>query len=167
MEAKRLLSYPDRISMTKGPTMQVSDIRNGPSEQWRPGVETRMLASASNGAAQLCIFEQWIAPGTGAPTHWHPVEEVLTVRDGEAEMWIGEQRAILAAGQSLIIPAGRKHGFRNSGDRTLHLHAVLASPIFEATAEGATEVVRRWVAVAFEEPQCPTADSKLSSEPDS
>ena len=29
----------------------------------------RMLFSADNGAASLCIFEQWVAPGTGAPTH--------------------------------------------------------------------------------------------------
>jgi quercetin dioxygenase-like cupin family protein len=124
--------------------MKVSDIRGMPSEQWRPGVETRMLVSASNGAAQLCIFEQWIAPGTGAPTHSHPVEEVLTVREGEAEMWMDEERVIVSAGQSLVVPAGRKHGFRNSGTATLHIHAVLASPVFEATAEGATETVRRW-----------------------
>jgi hypothetical protein len=52
---------------------------NNPREAWRPGVETRTLVSASNGATQLCIFEQWVAPGTGAPTHSHPVEEVLTI----------------------------------------------------------------------------------------
>jgi mannose-6-phosphate isomerase-like protein (cupin superfamily) len=92
----------------------------------------------------LCIFEQWIAPGTGAPTHSHPVEEVLTVREGKAEMWIDEVLVTVSAGQSLIVPAGRKHGFRNSGTATLHLHAVLASPVFEATPEGATEPVRRW-----------------------
>ena len=124
--------------------MKVSDVRDRPPEHWRPGVETRMLVSASNGAAQLCIFEQWVAPGTSAPTHVHPVEEVLTVREGEAEMWMDQQRLIVTAGQSLIVPAGRKHGFRNSGTTTLHLHAVLASPIFEATMEGATETVRRW-----------------------
>lgn len=124
--------------------MRVSDIRDAPPEPWRPGVQTRMLVSASNGAAQLCIFEQWVAPGTGAPTHSHPVEEVLTVREGEAEMWIGEQRLNVTAGQSLIVPAGRKHGFRNSGTGTLHLHAVLASPVFEAMPEGAAEPVRRW-----------------------
>lgn len=124
--------------------MKVSDVRDMPPEQWRPGVETRMLVSASNGATQLCIFEQWIAPGAGAPTHSHPVEEVLTVREGEAEMWLGEQRGIVSMGQSLIVPAGHKHGFRNSGNVTLHIHAVLASPVFEATMEGATEVVRRW-----------------------
>jgi quercetin dioxygenase-like cupin family protein len=124
--------------------MKVSDIRDRPSEHWRPGVETCMRTSALNGAAQLCIFEQWVAPGGGAPTHSHPVEEVLTVLEGEAEMWLDDQRKIVSAGQSLIVPAGRMHGFRNSGTTTLHIHAVLASPIFEATPEGATETVRRW-----------------------
>jgi mannose-6-phosphate isomerase-like protein (cupin superfamily) len=115
-----------------------------PREAWRPGVETRMLVSAVNGAAQLCIFEQWVAPGTGAPTHTHPVEEVLTVREGEAEMWVDQQRVTVSVGQSLIVPAGRKHGFHNSGKVTLHLHAVLASPVFEATPEGVIDPVRRW-----------------------
>jgi mannose-6-phosphate isomerase-like protein (cupin superfamily) len=127
--------------------MKVNDIRDIPPEQWRPGVETRMLVSARNGATQLCIFEQWMAPGVGAPTHSHPVEEVLTVREGEAEMWIDEARVIVCSGQSLIVPAGRKHGFRNSGNATLHIHAVLASSVFEATAEGATDKVRRWDSV--------------------
>jgi mannose-6-phosphate isomerase-like protein (cupin superfamily) len=127
--------------------MKVNDPRNTRSEHWRPGVETRMLVSARTGAAQLCIFEQWIAPGNGAPTHSHPVEEVLTVREGAAEMWMEEERVIVTAGQSLTVPAGRMHGFCNSGSGTLHLHAVLASPVFEATPEGAAEVVRRWEAV--------------------
>jgi mannose-6-phosphate isomerase-like protein (cupin superfamily) len=125
--------------------MKILDLGNMPPEPWRPGVETRMRVSASNGAAQLCIFEQWAAAGTGAPTHSHPVEEVLTVLEGEAEMWMGDQRAVVAAGQSLIVPAGRLHGFRNCGATTLHIHAVLASPIFEMTPEGAAQTVRRWL----------------------
>jgi mannose-6-phosphate isomerase-like protein (cupin superfamily) len=128
--------------------MKVNDPEQLPTEQWRPGVETRMLVSARNGAAQLCMFEQWVAPGNGAPAHSHPVEEVLTVRAGEAEMWIDQERVVVKTGQSLIVPAGRQHGFRNSGNVTLHLHAVLASPIFEATPEGALEPVRRWQAAA-------------------
>jgi quercetin dioxygenase-like cupin family protein len=124
--------------------MQIIDPRDTPPEQWRPGAETRMRVSAASGATQLCIFEQWIAPGAGAPTHSHPVEEVLTVLAGEAEMWLDGARAIVSAGQSLLVPAGRNHGFRNSGNVTLHIHAVLASAVFEAMPEGATEPVRRW-----------------------
>jgi mannose-6-phosphate isomerase-like protein (cupin superfamily) len=124
--------------------MKVNDPEDLPIEQWRVGVETRMLVSARNGAVQLCMFEQWVSPGNGAPTHSHPVEEVLTVREGEAEMWLDQERLIVTAGQSLIVPARRQHGFRNSGKVTLHLHAVLASPVFESMPEGATEPVRRW-----------------------
>ena len=36
------------------------------------------------------------------------------------------------------------HGFRNCGTETLHIHAVLAAPFFEATVEGVAEVTRRW-----------------------
>src|SRR5258707_1478732 len=86
--------------------MKAVSYQNNAREAWRPGVETRMLVSASNGAAQLCIFEQWVAPGVGAPTHSHPVEEVLTVREGEAEMWIDEERVIVTAGRLLVLPAG-------------------------------------------------------------
>ena len=82
-----------------------------PPEHWRPGVETRMRVSAVNGAKQLCIFEQWVAPGLGAPTHSHPFEEVLTVLEGEAEMWMDDERIIVSAGQSLIVPARRLHGY--------------------------------------------------------
>jgi mannose-6-phosphate isomerase-like protein (cupin superfamily) len=124
--------------------MNIIEPRDRALEQWRAGVETRMVVSAQSGATQLCIFEQWVAPGHGAPTHSHPVEEVLTVRDGEAEMWMDDERVHVTAGQALIVPAGRRHGFRNSGTTTLHIHAVLASPIFEQTPEGASEVIRRW-----------------------
>lgn len=127
--------------------MKICDPKTIPPEHWRPGVETRMIFAAENGATALCIFEQWVAPGTGAPTHSHPVEEVLTVRAGEAEMWIGDDNILVTAGQSLLVPAGRLHGFRNSGRGTLHIHAVLASAIFEAVPEGAAEPVRRWTAI--------------------
>ena len=101
-----------------------------------------------HGATQLCVFEQWVAPGNGAPTHSHPVEELLTVREGEAEMWLGEARMLVRTGQSLVVPAGRLHGFRNAGSATLHIHAILASPIFEAMPEGASEPTRRWTTAA-------------------
>lgn len=116
-----------------------------PLERWRAGVETRMHISAGNGAAQLCIFEQWVEPAVGAPTHWHPVEEVLTVMAGKAEMWIDDEHDVLIAGQSLVIPAHKNHGFRNVGSEMLHIHAVLAAPIFEATFDGSPEMVRRWL----------------------
>ena len=124
--------------------MQLIDPRAAEIEEWRPGVRTRMVTSARNGAVALCIFEQWIDPGAGAPTHRHSVEEVLTVREGEAEVWLDDGRMRLSIGQSVIVPAGRRHGFRNVGAATLHMHAVLASAIFEMFPDGAGELTRRW-----------------------
>jgi mannose-6-phosphate isomerase-like protein (cupin superfamily) len=125
--------------------MNIIDHNSQPQEDWRAGVTTRMRISAMTGAAQIAIFEQWCAPGVGAPTHWHLVEEVLTVVAGQADIWIDDEIASVTAGQSVMVPAGRRHGFRNSGQRVLHMLATLAGPIFEAHYDDGDRIVRRWV----------------------
>jgi mannose-6-phosphate isomerase-like protein (cupin superfamily) len=125
--------------------MQVIDLNRQPREEWRQGVLTRMRTSAANGAGQLCIFEQWCEVGHGAPTHLHAVEEVLHVLDGQAEVWIGDARATLASGQLVVVQAGRKHGFSNTGTSVLHIQSTLASPLFEAAYDDKRETPRRWL----------------------
>jgi mannose-6-phosphate isomerase-like protein (cupin superfamily) len=125
--------------------MQVTDLNRQPREEWRQGVLTRMRTSAVNGAGQLCMFEQWCEIGHGAPTHLHAVEEVLHVLDGQAEVWIGDDRATLTSGQLVIVPAGRKHGFSNTGSSVLHIQSTLASPVFEAAYDDKRETPRRWL----------------------
>lgn len=125
--------------------MPLIDQATQPMEEWRPGVRTVMLVSAVTGSRQLTVFEQFCAPGLGAPTHLHAVEEVLTVVAGDAEIWVGEERHAAKAGQSVIIPAGQFHGFRNTGEGELHVRAILAAPIFEASYEDRNELTRRWV----------------------
>lgn len=125
--------------------MQVLDHASQSREEWRPGVTTRMQVSAVTGSVQLCVFEQWCDPGKGAPTHLHAVEEVLTVVSGQAEIWVGADRIAVTTGQSVVVPAGRKHGFSNTGTDILHVRAILASPIFEASFDDRNEISRRWV----------------------
>ena len=125
--------------------MDTIDHASEPLDEWRAGVLTRMLVSALTGAERLCVFEQFCDPGRGAPTHLHAVEEVLTVVEGTAEVWLDGERAKLAAGQSVVMPAGRKHGFRNTGPATLHVRATLAAPVFEAWFDGEAEARRRWL----------------------
>ena len=116
-----------------------------PQEDWREGVTTVMLVSAVTGASQLCIFDQYCAPGLGAPTHLHAVEEVLSVIDGEAEIWLSNERQRVKSGESLIIPAGYWHGFQNVLETTLHVRATLAAPIFEASYDDRAELSRRYL----------------------
>ena len=125
--------------------MDIVDHASEPLDEWRAGVMTRMLVSAQTGAERLCVFEQFCEPGRGAPTHLHAVEEVLTVVDGTAEIWLDGERAALATDQSVVVPAGRKHGFRNTGPATLHVRATLAAPVFEAWFDGEAEARRRWL----------------------
>ncbi len=125
--------------------MRILDHEAQATEEWRPGVVTRMRVSAVTGSVQLCVFEQWCEPGKGAPTHLHAVEEVLAVMQGQAEIWVEDERAVLSAGQSVVVPAGRRHGFRNTGEQTLHVMATLAASIFEASFDDRQEISRRWV----------------------
>ena len=115
-------------------------------EDWRQGVATRMIASAENGSVQLCIFDQYCEPGLGAPTHLHAVEELLTVVGGRAKIWVGDDEVEDGAGNSVLIPAGTKHGFRNiEKEGLLHMRATLAACIFEATYDDRAEMSRRYV----------------------
>lgn len=113
-------------------------------EEWREGVRTRRSVAASDGTTGLCIFEQWVDPGTGAPTHIHSVEEVLTVISGEADVWVEQDHATVGPAASVIVPAGARHGFRNIGSSILHVQAVLASAEFEARYNSADAPVQRW-----------------------
>lgn len=125
--------------------MKLIDHARQSSDEWRKGVTTTMLVSAVTGSAQLCIFDQHCAPGLGAPVHLHAVEEVLTVIEGRAEITVEDERATVAAGQSVIIPAGARHGFCNVVDTVLHVRATLAAPIFEASYDDRAELSRRYV----------------------
>lgn len=124
--------------------MQIINHEQQAREDWRPGVSTRMRVSALTGSANLTIFEQWAKPGLGAPPHRHAVEEVITVLDGQAEISLNGESSVLKAGQSVVIPAGGLHGFRNSGDKVLHIQFTLAAPTFEAVYGNSGTRTQRW-----------------------
>jgi len=124
--------------------MEVLNHANHSLETWRDGVMTQMRMSYLFGGRQLCIFDQFCDSGLGAPTHIHAVEEVLEVISGSAEIWLHDERSVVSANQSVLIPAGAPHGFRNTGTETLHVRATLASSIFEAQYDSSRETSRRW-----------------------
>jgi mannose-6-phosphate isomerase-like protein (cupin superfamily) len=124
--------------------MLVRHDRDDAVEVWRDGVNTRMYASATSGAHQLVVFEQWCTAGNGAPSHLHAVEEVLRIIRGTADVWVDDDHETLAAGATIVIPAGAVHGFRNMGADSLQVLAILAEPVFEAHYVEGSRDVRRW-----------------------
>jgi mannose-6-phosphate isomerase-like protein (cupin superfamily) len=125
--------------------MDVLDHATQPQEKWRDGVMTHMRVSAIVQSRQLCIFEQYCDPGLGAPMHLHAVEEVLEVIAGTAEITLRDKTMTMTANQSVVIPAGARHGFRNVGTGILHMRATLAAAIFEASYDDRNELSRRYV----------------------
>ncbi len=124
--------------------MEVIDHNAQPIEKWRDGVLTKMRMSLLLGGRQLCIFDQFCDYDLGAPIHIHAVEEVLEVIDGRAEIYLDGKAAIVTKNQSVLIPAGIKHGFKNLEKTTLHMRATLAAPVFEASYDNRSEISRRW-----------------------
>ena len=133
--------------------MQIIDHEHETCEEWRSGVTTRMRVSSLTGTAQLCLFEQWCAPGSGAPTHLHAVEEVLSVVAGRAEVWVEEERGMLGANQSLIIPVGDAGtASAMSGTPFCTCKQRSAASSFEASFDDPRELSRRWL------PRSPTPE---------
>jgi quercetin dioxygenase-like cupin family protein len=59
------------------------------------------------------------APGTSAPRHFHPGEELIYVVKGTLEYDLdGQPPAVVKTGQSLLIPYGIVHGVKNVGSDT-------------------------------------------------
>lgn len=125
--------------------MDILDHNPPKLDKWRDGVMTEMRVSALVQSHSLCIFEQYCDPGLGAPMHLHAVEEVLEVIEGKAEIFLGDQSTIVLPNQSVLVPAGWRHGFKNVGTGILRVRATLAAPIFEASYDDRNELSRRYV----------------------
>jgi quercetin dioxygenase-like cupin family protein len=67
-------------------------------------------------------------------------EELIVVIDGRVEFWLQGEETEASAGDSIVLPAGSSHGFRNSGEGRLHTLAVfdIAHPLIEYEEEPGT-----------------------------
>jgi quercetin dioxygenase-like cupin family protein len=74
---------------------------------------------AEDGAAVL--VEMWVEPGGGVPAHVHPsMEERFEVISGELSFLSGRKWQTAAAGETVVVPAGTRHAYRNSGAELAH-----------------------------------------------
>jgi mannose-6-phosphate isomerase-like protein (cupin superfamily) len=93
-------------------------------------ITVRVTSAQSSG--RLCVVEALTAPGGGPPPlHSHPPDEVFTVLEGEATIFVREaesglRRTTLRAGESAHVPGGVAHTFRNFSDAPLRLLATFA-----------------------------------------
>jgi quercetin dioxygenase-like cupin family protein len=74
------------------------------------------------------VIEQWCDPGCGAPLHHHfELEELIAVVEGAADFEVDGAERRVEARETILLPAGSRHGFRNAGDSLLRTLAVFPS----------------------------------------
>jgi mannose-6-phosphate isomerase-like protein (cupin superfamily) len=85
-------------------------------------------ATDEHGApAVLC--EMWVDPGGGVPPHVHPhMEERFTVVEGRAEFLAGRRWVGAGAGETVVVPAGTRHAYRNRGSVVAHVRCIATPP---------------------------------------
>jgi len=81
------------------------------------GLEKGVLVGPDQGAPNFAIRRFTLAPGTDVPEHTNEVEHEQYVLEGEYVVGIGEEEHTLEAGDSLLIPAGTVHWYRNDSER--------------------------------------------------
>jgi mannose-6-phosphate isomerase-like protein (cupin superfamily) len=75
-----------------------------------------------------------LKPGeaTGDEPEAHPhSDQTVVMLEGELVAEVGSEREMLRSGQSLIIPAGVKHRFRNEASDTAFAFTVYAPPAYQ------------------------------------
>ncbi|WP_318567425.1 cupin domain-containing protein [Salinigranum marinum] len=80
------------------------------------GMRKGVLVSDADGAPHFAIRRFTLAPGAEVPRHTNEVEHEQYVLDGEYTVGLDDEEFTVRAGDSLLIPAGTVHWYRNDGD---------------------------------------------------
>ncbi len=118
------------------------------------GVTHTYKATAAETGGSLSLWEAVIPPGEGPPPHTHTREdEAFCILEGELDFEFEGQEAPrrLGAGGFFFGARGRRHAFRNRGDRPARL-LILSAPsvgldqmfgeLDEATAAGVPDFAK-------------------------
>lgn len=88
---------------------------SGVTMQW-------LMEDAIDPRAGLSLARMAVAPGVTSPAHRHPdCSEIVHVLSGCIQQRCGDRWFRLAAGGTLLIPAGAPHQTRNTGAETAGL----------------------------------------------
>jgi quercetin dioxygenase-like cupin family protein len=80
------------------------------------GLRKGVLVGPDDGAPNVAMRRFTLAPGAEVPRHTNAVEHEQHVLAGEYVVGIGDREYTVAAGDSLLVPAGTVHWYRNDGD---------------------------------------------------
>jgi len=80
------------------------------------GLEKGVLVGEDDGAPNLAIRRFTLAPGAEVPEHTNEIEHEQYVLAGRYTVGIGDEEFVVEPGDSVFIPGGAIHWYRNDGD---------------------------------------------------
>ena len=104
-------------------TMNIADIRESSDE-------FHLLETTGRTQTASMLLQPGGTTSDKLEAHPHSDQTVL-VLEGEFFAEVGEETQVLRAGQSLIIPAGVKHRFKNEGGKPAFAFTVYAPPAYQ------------------------------------
>ncbi|MEF8915715.1 cupin domain-containing protein [Natronomonas sp.] len=81
------------------------------------GLQKGVLVGAEHGAPNLAIRRFVLDAGAEVPKHTNDIEHEQYVLEGGYVVGIDDEEHIVSAGDSLHIPAGTVHWYRNESDQ--------------------------------------------------
>jgi len=108
-----------------------------------PGLVVTGLAAPSRGATETSVWHLVLEPGALGVEHSMDREEVFVAVAGRALATVGGGEAPLAAGDALVVPAGRRFSLANPSAEPFR--AVVALPVGgRASMPGQAPFVPPW-----------------------
>ena len=89
---------------------------------------------------EVLHVDTWVDPGGGVTPHVHPaMEERFEVLEGRPSFLAGRKWSTASPGDTVVVPAGVRHAYRNRGDELAHVvcRASPASSLQEFLEEAA------------------------------
>lgn len=93
-------------------------------DDWRPN---SLWAIVFDPAADMAVIAEKIGVGDAIPLHVHRIDEVIIFLSGNATERVGDETFDVSSGDIVVVPAGRIHGTRNTGDVEVEIRAVFQS----------------------------------------
>ena len=90
------------------------------------------ISGPRDGLSGIVAIEATFLAGTCHDFHRHPgQEEVIYVIEGTIEQWLEQEKQVLSAGDSVVIPASAVHATFNDGDAPAKILAILSPSVGE------------------------------------
>jgi quercetin dioxygenase-like cupin family protein len=88
---------------------------------------TFVETAESTGGERVVVDLELVAGGKVPGVHIHPKqEEKFEVLQGTMKFRYGMKKIVAEAGETVVVPPGKVHDFRNAGDETAHVRVTIS-----------------------------------------